>query len=84
MLAYQRGTAAYHMNFLEYDDAGDFIPGPRYDDYLHAIAREVHLAPDLLAKTKTYCDRRANLDEACLPMLRRFPQRVSGVEHFNG
>jgi NitT/TauT family transport system substrate-binding protein len=62
MRAYQRGTAAYQLNFLEYDDAGDFIPGPDYDRYLHLIARRVQMSPEMLVLTKTYCDRRANLD----------------------
>ncbi len=64
MRAYQRGTAAYQINFLHYDDGGDFIPGPRYDDYLALIAREAHVSPAVLAATKTYCDRRGNPDAA--------------------
>jgi NitT/TauT family transport system substrate-binding protein len=64
MRAYQRGTAAYQVNFLSYDDGGDFIPGPHYDKYLDLIARQVQISPDMLAITKTYCDRRANLDVA--------------------
>jgi NitT/TauT family transport system substrate-binding protein len=62
MQAYQRGTAEYALNFLNYDDGGDFIPGPHYDQYLGLIAREVHISSAMLARTKTYCDRRANLD----------------------
>jgi NitT/TauT family transport system substrate-binding protein len=62
MRAYQRGAADYQLNFLHYDDAGDFIPGPRYDRYLDLIARQAHTSADVLARTKTYCDRRANLD----------------------
>jgi NitT/TauT family transport system substrate-binding protein len=61
---YQRGAADYAINFLNYDDGGDFIPGPRYDRYLDLIARQVNISPDALAKTKTYNDRRANLDVA--------------------
>jgi NitT/TauT family transport system substrate-binding protein len=64
MRAYQRGTAEYALNFLSYDDGGDFIPGPHYDQYLKEVARDVHVASATLAKTKTYCDRRANLDVA--------------------
>jgi NitT/TauT family transport system substrate-binding protein len=64
MRAYQRGTADYQLTFLHYDDAGDFIPGPRYGQYLDLIANQAHVAPEMLAKTKTYCDRRANLDVA--------------------
>lgn len=64
MRAYQRGTAEYQLNFLEYDDAGDFTSGPHYDRYLDLIARQVGISPDTLAITKTYCDRRANLDLA--------------------
>jgi len=64
MHAYQRATADYQLNFLHYDDAGDFIPGPHYDQYLELIARQAHMSVDVLAKTKTYCDRRANLDVA--------------------
>ena len=62
MRAYQRGTADYQLNFLSYDDGGDFIPGPRYDKYLDLIVRQVQISSDMLAITKTYCDRRANLD----------------------
>jgi NitT/TauT family transport system substrate-binding protein len=64
MRAYQRGTADYQLNFLHYDDAGDFIPGPHYDEYLNLIARQAHVPAGLLAATKSYCDRRANLDAA--------------------
>jgi NitT/TauT family transport system substrate-binding protein len=74
MRAYQRGTADYHLNFLQYDDAGDFIQGPHYDDYLHVVARQVRLSPDLLSVTKTYCDRRANLDAADIEKQVRFWQ----------
>ncbi|MBV8506536.1 MAG: ABC transporter substrate-binding protein, partial [Alphaproteobacteria bacterium] len=38
MRAYQRGTAEYQLNFLSYDDGGDFIPGPNYERYLDLIA----------------------------------------------
>jgi NitT/TauT family transport system substrate-binding protein len=64
MRAYQRGTTEYALNFLSYDDGGDFIPGSHYDQYLAVIARQVHVSSDMLARTKTYCDRRANLDVA--------------------
>jgi hypothetical protein len=47
---------------IEY--AGDFIPGPNYERYLSLISREVKISPAMLAITKTYCDRRANLDAA--------------------
>jgi NitT/TauT family transport system substrate-binding protein len=74
MRAYQHGTTEYQLNFLEYDDAGDFIPGPDYDRYLHLIARRVQMSPDLLALTKPYCDRRANLDVADIENQTRFWQ----------
>jgi NitT/TauT family transport system substrate-binding protein len=64
MRAYQRGTLAYQLNFLNYDDGGDFIPGPDHEKYLAAIARQVKLSADEVTKTKTYCDRRANVDKA--------------------
>jgi NitT/TauT family transport system substrate-binding protein len=64
MRAYQRGTAEYQSNFLEYDDTGDFIPGPHYQRYLDLIARQLEISPSTLAMTKTYCDRRANIDVA--------------------
>lgn len=60
--AYQRGTADYALNFLQYDDGGDFIPGPRYAKYLELIGRQAHVSSKVLATTKTYCDRRGNLD----------------------
>ena len=60
--AYQHGTEDYQLNFLHYDDGGDFIPGPQYDKYLKLIARQARMSPETLAKTKTYCDRRGNLD----------------------
>jgi NitT/TauT family transport system substrate-binding protein len=64
MRAYQRGTADHDVTFQQYDDAGDFIPGPHYAEYLDAIAREARLPRDTVARTKSYCDRRANLDVA--------------------
>lgn len=64
MRAYQKGTADYQLNFLQYDDGGDFIPGPRHDEYEAVIVKQSHLPVALFAKTKTYCDRRANLDAA--------------------
>jgi NitT/TauT family transport system substrate-binding protein len=64
MRAYQRGTSEYQLNFLSYDDAGDFIPGPAHDEYLPVIAAQARVSAGLLQKTKTYCDRRANLDVA--------------------
>jgi NitT/TauT family transport system substrate-binding protein len=64
MRGYQRGTTDYQLNFLSYDDGGDFIPGPSFDKELALIAHEIRLAPDLLAATKTYCEQRANLDAA--------------------
>ena len=74
MRAYQRGTADYQLNFLSYDDGGDFVPGPDYDRYLDLIAREVRISPGVLAVTKTYCDRRANLDVADIEKQVRFWQ----------
>jgi ABC-type nitrate/sulfonate/bicarbonate transport system substrate-binding protein len=62
--AYQHGTSDYQLNFLNYDDGGDFIPGPEYTRYLDFIAQQDHVTPQALAATKTYCDRRANLDAA--------------------
>jgi NitT/TauT family transport system substrate-binding protein len=62
MRAYQHGTADYALNFQNYDDGGDFIAGPNYDRYLDLIARQVKVSPELLGRTKTYTDRRANLD----------------------
>jgi NitT/TauT family transport system substrate-binding protein len=64
MRAYQRGTAAYQLNFLNYDDGGDFIPGPDHVRYLDAIARQVRMSTDFVTRTKTYCDRRGNVDVA--------------------
>jgi NitT/TauT family transport system substrate-binding protein len=64
MRAYQRGTAEYALNFLGYDDGGDFIPGSHYAQYLDFISRQVNMSSDTLARTKTYCDRRGNLDAA--------------------
>jgi NitT/TauT family transport system substrate-binding protein len=80
MHAYQRGTAGYELNFLSYDDAGDFIPGPHYDAYLHAIARQLRLTPDFLAMTKAYCDRRANLDIADIEKQLRFWQSQGRID----
>jgi NitT/TauT family transport system substrate-binding protein len=62
MRAYQHGTADYALNFLNYDDGGDFIPGSHYDRYLDLLARWLKISRDTLAQTKTYNDRRANLD----------------------
>ena len=64
MRAYQRGTAEYELNFLRYDDAGNFIPGPHYTRYVEAIASEAQVSRDTVVQTKSYCDRRANLDSA--------------------
>jgi NitT/TauT family transport system substrate-binding protein len=72
MRAYQRGTAEYALNFLNYDDGGDFIPGSHYDRYLKMIAPQMHVSSDVLARTKTYCDRRANLDVADIEKQVRF------------
>jgi NitT/TauT family transport system substrate-binding protein len=80
MRAYQRGTAEYALNFLGYDDGGDFIPGPHYDRYLDVIARQVHISPATLARTKTYCDRRANLDVADIEKQVQFWQNRGRVD----
>lgn len=80
MRAYQQGTADYQLNFLSYDDAGDFIPGPRYDRYLKVIAHQAQIASDILASTKTYCDRRANLDVADIEKQVRFWQDQGRVD----
>jgi NitT/TauT family transport system substrate-binding protein len=64
MRAYQHGTADYALNFLNYDDGGDFIPGSHYDRYLDLAARWLKISRDTLARTKSYNDRRANLDVA--------------------
>jgi NitT/TauT family transport system substrate-binding protein len=74
MRAYQRATADYQLNFLSYDDGGDFIPGPNYHSYLELIARAVQISPGVLAITKTYCDRRANLDMSDIEKQVRFWQ----------
>ena len=60
--AYQRGAEDYELNFLNYDDAGEFIPGPHHDAYLGLIAEQARVPAGELATAKTYCDRRANLD----------------------
>ena len=80
MRAYQRGTADYQLNFLHYDDGGDFIPGPNYDRYLDAISREVEIPPAMLAITKSYCDRRANLDVADIAKQVHFWQDQSRLD----
>jgi NitT/TauT family transport system substrate-binding protein len=74
MRGYQQGTAEYQLNFLSYDDAGDFIAGPRYDAELRMVAHAARLPPALLAMTKSYCDRRANLDSADIARQVRFWQ----------
>jgi ABC-type nitrate/sulfonate/bicarbonate transport system substrate-binding protein len=66
MRGYQRGTAEYQLNFLHYDDGGDFIEGPRTQEDLALLAHRLGLAPGLLAATKRYCDRRGNPDAADL------------------
>jgi NitT/TauT family transport system substrate-binding protein len=60
--AYQHGTADYALNFLNYDDGGDFIPGTHYDRYLDLVAGWLKVSRETLAQTKTYNERRANLD----------------------
>jgi NitT/TauT family transport system substrate-binding protein len=80
MRAYQRGTAEYALNFLSYDDGGDFIPGSHYDQYLSLIARQVHVSSNTLARTKTYCDRRANLDVADIEKQVRFWQNRGRID----
>jgi NitT/TauT family transport system substrate-binding protein len=80
MKAYQRGTAEYALNFLSYDDGGDFIPGPHYDQYLKLIARQVHAPSGTLAGTKTYCDRRANLDVADIEKQVQFWQNRGRID----
>jgi len=62
MEAYQRGTAEYAANFLESDDGGDQIPGPRYSRYMELLARETHIEPAMLAADRRYVDRRGRLD----------------------
>jgi hypothetical protein len=68
------------LNFLRYDDAGDFIPGPRYHTYLSLIARQAQLPASELATAKTYCDRRANLDVADIREQLRFWQDQGQVD----
>jgi NitT/TauT family transport system substrate-binding protein len=80
MRAYQRGTADYQLNFLHYDDAGDFIPGPQYDRYLDVIARQAHVTAARLVRTKTYCDRRANLDAGDIEKQVKFWQRQGRLD----
>jgi hypothetical protein len=60
--AYRRGATEYSTNFLQYDDGGDFIPGPHHAAYLAVIARESKVSPEWLDATKAYCDPHANLD----------------------
>ena len=74
MRAYQRGAEDYQLNFLHYDDAGDFIPGPQYDAYLSLIAQQAQVPAGELAMTKAYCDRRASLDVADIRKQVRFWQ----------
>jgi acetyl-CoA acetyltransferase len=59
-----RATFKAPINVEDVLSGGDFIPGPHYDRYLDLIARQVQISSDMLAMTKTYCDRRANLDVA--------------------
>src|ERR1700722_2614152 len=80
MRAYQRGTAEYALNFLSYDDGGDFIPGAPSDRYLDLIARQVFVSSNTLARTKTYCDRRANLDVADIEKQVRFWQNRGRID----
>lgn len=80
MRAYQRGTAEYALNFLSYDDGGDFIPGAHYDRYVDLIARQVFISSDTLARTKTYCDRRANLDVADIEKQVQFWQNRGRID----
>ena len=80
MHAYQRGAEDYGLNFLQYDDAGDFIPGPRYHTYLSLIAREAQVPAGDLAAAKTYCDRRANLDVADIGKQVRFWQEQGELD----
>ena len=74
MRAYQRGAGEYELNFLRYDDAGNFIPGPHYAQYVDVIASEAQVPRDTVVKTKSYCDRRANLDSADIENQVRFWQ----------
>lgn len=74
MRAYQRGTVEYELNFLRYDDAGNFIPGPHYTEYLEVIASEAQVSRDTVVQTKSYCDRRANLDPVDIENQVRFWQ----------
>ena len=74
MRAYQRGAAEYELDFLQYDDAGDFIPGPHYESYLGSVARQVGTSAAWVAMTRPYCDRRANLDVADIERQVRFWQ----------
>ena len=74
MHAYQRGSSDYQLNFLNYDDAGDFIPGPAHDKYLRVISTQAQVPAGLLEKIKTYCDRRASLDAGDIAKQVRFWQ----------
>ena len=80
MRAYRRGTAEYHLNFLHYDDGGDFIQGPRYTEYLKLIAAEARVPPDVLAVTKTYCDPLAMLNVADISNQVKFWQRTGRLD----
>ncbi|HVJ55686.1 MAG TPA: ABC transporter substrate-binding protein [Aliidongia sp.] len=62
--AYQRGATDYSQAFLERDDGGDILPGPRHDEYLALIARQAGTVPDHLQPSLPYCDRLARLDAA--------------------
>jgi ABC-type nitrate/sulfonate/bicarbonate transport system substrate-binding protein len=64
LTAYRLGAAEYNSNFLQYDDGGDFIPGPRHEQYLAFIVREAKISPQMFDATKPYSDPRAGLDVA--------------------
>jgi hypothetical protein len=64
LTAYRRGAAEYNASFLQYDDGGDFIPGPRHDQELAAIAREARMKPKEFEAAKPYSDPRAGVDVA--------------------
>jgi NitT/TauT family transport system substrate-binding protein len=62
MQAYLRGLADYDLTFLQRDDEGETLAGPRYREYIALIAREAHVDPGLLQKALPYCDRLGRLD----------------------
>jgi ABC-type nitrate/sulfonate/bicarbonate transport system substrate-binding protein len=78
--AYRQGATDYSSNFLQYDDGGGFIAGPRHPQLLAAIARESHVRPEVLSVTKAYCDPHANLDVEDLDRQIKFWQSLGKLD----